>query len=552
MKRFGLLMILLSGGVADASAAVRASLDRDHVVLGDSITLTIASDASDAQPDLAPLRVNFEVRGSSTSSQTNIANGSMQSSTQWSVALLPRRSGVIDIPALTVGRERTEPLRVGVAAQADAATGASAASGAPVFIETAVEPSNPYVQQAIVYTERLYYAVALLDGALDAPKPDNGDARQIGGDATNSVMLQGHRYNVLERHYLLQPEHSGALHIPAPGFVGRSMGDVNNVFDDGDNVRVAGKQLDLQVRARPPQASEPWLPARSLAMSVEPPSAPLHAGEPFSIVVKLSGDGATAAQLPEIVLPMIAGMQIYPEPSSTAERLRDGRPQAERTRRFAIVPERAGALRLPELSVPWWDVVNDRAAIARLGMPVLQVMAGVATQANVGSAAARSGNAVNASTALAASEDSVVRDWKIATLSLAILLALSLWWGWRRGQYQAMVDAPENDAATRAPSRARTLSRALALGDASAIVQALLEATPGALPRNLGEVAQRLDDPAQRAAVQAFDAARWSADGAPFVQVLAQLRVAFKQPPHWVGRAPHASGDDGLPPLYPS
>jgi hypothetical protein len=559
MKRTGsVVAALLLIAMPNALANVQATLDRDAIALGDSITLTITSDASDARPDLAPLRANFDVRGSSTSSQTSFVNGHGQSSVQWALELVPRTAGSIDIPALAVGRERTQPLHVSVSAQPAAQLPApAAASGAPIFIETSVEPVSPYVQQAMVYTERLYYAVTLIDGALDAPTPDNGDVRQIGNEATTSVMLQGHRYNMLERHYLLQPEHSGAMHIPGPGFVGHAMGDASDLFDDGAAAHVVGKPIDIQVRARPAQARDPWLPARAITITADPPSATLHAGEPFSIVVKLDGEGVTAAQLPEIALPAIAGAQVYPEPSSTSEQQRDGRLLAERTRRFAIVPGGAGELRMPSLEIPWWDVANDRVAVARLALPSLQVLPGAVSQNDAGNASSmRDRDAANP-TATPASPLAAIapRGWQVATLCLAAMLVLSLWWGWHRGRDRPVArDGMQavDGAHARAPNRAPTLSRALALGDSHAIAQALLEAIPGSPARNLGEVAQRLDDAAQRDAVLAFDAARWSADGAPSVQALAQLRAAFAQSPRWIGRARSAADEDVLPPLYPS
>jgi hypothetical protein len=560
VKQVGFLAAaLLLFAMPNAMANVQASLDRDSIALGESVTLTITSDAPDAQPDITPLRANFDVRGTSTSSQTTSANGRSQSSVQWAIELVPRKAGTIDILALAVGRERTPPLHVSVSAQAAAEPSEqTAAGGAPIFVETSVEPTNPYVQQAMVYTERLYYAVTLINGAFDAPTPDNGDVRQIGNETTTSVMLQGHRYNVLERHYLLQPEHSGTMHIPGPGFVGRAMGDANDVFDDGAAARAVGKPIDVQVRARPPQARDPWLPAHAIAISADPPTVPLHAGEPFSIVVKLEGEGVTAAQLPEIVLPAIAGAQVYPEPSSTAEQQRDGRLLAERTRRFAIVPGRAGELRLPSLEVPWWDVANDHAALARLALPALNVLPAAAIQNEAGNASStHDGNAANptAAPAVSSATATILRGWQIATFCVAAMLALSLWWGWRRGRdhIAARDDMRTHvDGATaHAPNRAPSLSRALALGDSSAIAQALLEAVPGSPARNMGEVAQRLDDPAQRDAVIAFDAARWSADGDPSAQALAQLRAAFANAPRWNGRTRSSAGDEVLPPLYP-
>ena len=559
-----LIALSLSIIAMQATAAVHATLDRSRVTAGNNVVLTVTSDVSGAQPNFAPLTADFDVRGTSSGSQTTIVNGSMQSNMQWSVVLAPKHAGTITIPALAVGNQHTQPVQLDVSAQElpqapDSAT-AGAASGAPVFIETSIAPANPYVQQAMIYTLRLYYAVTLVDGVLPVPTSDNGDLRQIGDDANSQTIVQGRRYTVVERNYLLQPEHSGAMHIVSPTFHGRALGDVDNLFDDGmsgssGDLHAIGKPLDVQVRARPANAGDPWIPAQTLTLTIEPPHAPMHAGEPFTIVATIDGEGVTAAQLPEIALPAIAGAQVYPEPSTTTERLRNGELFAERTRRFAIVPRQAGDLKMPDLTMPWWDITNDRAALARASLPVLHVLPGAATQNGSGASTA-SGNGV-AQTALSAASGmptnaASLRIWQIATCILAVLLAFALWWGWRRGPRDAAVPVQATAANDRIPNRAPTLHRALALGDASAITQALIEAMPQGPARHLGEVAQQLADPAQREAVRAFDAARWSADDVAPASTLAALRSAFKSPPHWVGRAAATVRDSSLPPLYPS
>jgi hypothetical protein len=485
---------------------------------------------------------------------------------QWTVSLTPRHAGAIDIPALSVGSEKTPPLHVDVGSATAAGTSASAplpqASALKdqsdrVFIENSIAPDRPYVQQATIYTIRLYFAVTLLDAALNAPSPDQGDLRQIGQDQRGSVVVQGRRYETLERHYLLQPEHSGVLHVPAPVFQGRTIPDLGAGFDDvtDTDLRAAGKPIDVQVRPRPANAVDPWLPARSLELTVDRPDGSLHSGEPLSLVVHLSGDGVTASQLPEINLPSMPGVHIYPEPSSTDNHERDGSVQAERTRRFAIVADHAGPLRLPDMTVPWWDVVNDRPAAARLAFPVLDLTEGVGSS---GSRSAPQPTSLAASPATASARDGAIttnsaslRIWQLAAAALAALLALALAWGWRRGQ-RAGAAMPTDKDEPCGPARSKqTLARALTLGETNAIVKALREAAPGSMPDNLGEVARRLDDPAQREAVLAFEAGRWSADGLSLTDQIARLREAFSRPPRWAVPASSKAHSGALPPLYP-
>lgn len=89
--------------------------------------------------------------------------------------------------------------------------------------------------------------------------------------------------------------------------------------------------------------------------------------------------------------------------------------------------------------------------------------------------------------------------------------------------------------------------QALARGDLGAIVQALC-ATAMPSAADLDAVRARLADPAQRAAVDALQRARWG-DG-DNAATLAALRKAFASGPRWRASAKRAE-PVLLPPLYP-
>lgn len=575
MKKLRWIFALLAACVmVSAQAAVRATLDRDHVAPGEPVTLTISADGNGGQPDLSPLRNDFSVDGVSSGSQTTIINGAVQSSQQWSVTLIPRHSGMIAIPAIKVGGSSTAPLRLLVDGSPGTRTApasnapaidlpdASAIRGPgkpgdPVFIEEGLTPTNPYVGQALVYTLRLYYAVNLLDGALDAPTTDNGDLRQIGQDQRDMRTVDGVRYLLLTRHYLLQPERSGALHISPPAFRGRAVanpGDFDDPFSMGvRNLRASGTAVDAAVRPRPPQAPDPWTPARSLTVSIDPPSAAPRAGEPFNITVHVAGNGVAAAQLPEVALPAIPGAQVYPEPSTTTQDVQGDTLHAERVRRFAIVPAQAGALRLPEVGVPWWNVETDSAQIARASMPVLQVLPALPGAAGpTGGSVASQRLAATTNAPVAAQSDRVLRAWQGAAVALAVLLAWLWVWG-RRRRREAVEHAPlpRIGPQLRAGDGLPKLDAALALGDPALIVRVLCELAPAPRPRHLQDLLSRLTDRAQTDALQACEALRWRGDGQPPVAAVAQLRTAFAHGPRWAAPQRSDASAQALPPLYP-
>ncbi|MGH8088380.1 MAG: BatD family protein, partial [Stenotrophomonas sp.] len=97
-----------------------------------------------------------------------------------------------------------------------------------------------------------------------------------------------------------------------------------------------------------------------------------------------------------------------------------------------------------------------------------------------------------------------------------------------------------------APSRA-DLRRALDSGSLDDVVS-ILGAMGGV--SGLEAVHAHLADAAQRDALRAMQAARWSQTGGDVAQARQALRRAFHDGPHW--RAPPAAENTVLPPLYPS
>ena len=114
------------------------------------------------------------------------------------------------------------------AGSGSAVAGAGGKTGDDVYIEAAVEPRAPYVQQQVSLTVKLYFAVNLTDGSLDEPQVDGLVVRKLGQDANYAADVGGRRYRVLERHYALLPEKSGAVSLPPIAFRGHAM-DVNRI-----------------------------------------------------------------------------------------------------------------------------------------------------------------------------------------------------------------------------------------------------------------------------------------------------------------------------------
>ncbi|NUO76711.1 MAG: protein BatD, partial [Lysobacter sp.] len=360
------LWLLLCLASAGALAQPRAWLDRDSMNAGETVTLNIeTTSVAGAGPDYSPLNKDFEVSNNTSRRSFERSNGQFVTRSLYGVALRPRRDGRLTVPPLSVGGERTAPLTLVVA---PVAARAPARAGDDVFIESEADAADPYVQQAVGWVVRLYSAVPIVTGQLDQPAPQGASFQRVGDDAQYSRELAGRRYNVVERRYLLVPERSGAVEVPGARFEGRT---APSFFDgmfgnNGDSLRTAAAAKRLQVRAMPADAPQPWLPLRDLQLRYQSAPQDLRAGSAATLTVEVSADGATAAQLPELQLPPIDGVQVFAEPVQSQENFVNGRPRVKLTRKFSLVPSRTGEARMDGLRLGWWDVAGGSARSTQL------------------------------------------------------------------------------------------------------------------------------------------------------------------------------------------
>ena len=240
------------------------------------------------------------------------------------------------------------------------------------------------------------------------------------------------------------------------------------------------------------------------------------------------------------------GTQVFAEPAQVDETLANGRPRTTVTRRFSIVPARAGALRIDGPSLGWWDVDAGASRTATLPALSLQVAPGsgsfAAPAPDPASATPRGDGRITVP-----GVQGRILPWALATVVFALLWFVTLMWALHRRVHPEV--APDN-AGRNAPPASKAaqsnLKRALEAGDLGEVVEQLCAM---AVPRahSLDELQQRLDDPQQREALAQVQRARWA--GGDAAAARAALRAAFKRGPRW--RTSAKVQDALLPPLYP-
>ncbi len=551
--RMWLLVCLLLAWPLPSLAAARAWLEQTQVTLGQAVTLNVETDAASATPDLTPLMRDFEMEGQSDSRSVRLVDGRMSSTRTFALALRPRRTGTLAVPALQIGAERTLPLVLEVTATPTA----SAASNGLVFVETEVDDDHPYVQQSVGVTVRLFYATPLVSGQLDLDPPEGALLQRVGEIVQSSREIDGRRYNTAERRFLLVPERSGPLTLPGARFSGRGAGGwMDDLLGGGSReVDITGTPRVLQVRPQPADAAQPWLPVRDLRLRYTAVPEQMRTGEAATFAIETTVVGATQAQLPELPAPVVPGAQVFAEPPQYDESFVGGTPQVKLTRRYSIVPSSPGTLVVPGVMMAWWDVragANKRATLPDLTVPVV-VGSGQQAALPPAPASVSPSFAGDGAIALAGERGVAARAWPWLAAGFALLWLVTLVWGLSRGQRgvatsRARISPIVSDAVV--PSATHTaadLRRVLDTGDLDDI-EAVLCGMARPAATDLDDVQERLTAPSQRAAVDLLRRARW-AGGDP-AQARLALREAFRGGPHWQARDAGAA-DEPLPPLYP-
>ena len=491
-----LALLVLATLSASAMAVFVAETDREVIDENDILRLTLRIDEQIfiGEPDFAPLEQDFTIMSQQRASQFTLVNGQTESETSWTLTLQPKRRGTLQIPALAFKGQQTAPLRVRVTAPSAAA---QEALRALVFMESAVSTDSAYVQEQFTLTVSLWYAAgAVLFG--DFPPPPtipNVLVYPLGDAEPGRRQRDGRRYNTITQSYGLIPQRSGLLRLPPQSFTGAV-----RIPEGGrtrrKNLRAQTPRHELSIKPVPagwPNRA-PWLPARNLTLEATyaPALASARVGVPLEQTLRLRAEGIAASTLPPLPAPSVPGLRTYDSQTALEEAVLGPWLQAEQRTVTVLMPEEAGALGLPTLSLPWWDTQADALRYATLAGAQLTVAEG--TLASLPPASPSPQPSVSAPTfgadsveapppvitlpeddpapAEQAPEDSAPLGpaWGGLFAALVALLAAAGLWGWRR-RSAASAD-PTGQSAPETPREA--LLSALAAEDRDAAYAALL------------------------------------------------------------------------------
>ncbi len=451
-RLFGLalLLTLLLAAVNTYAANLTASVDRDTLGLDETFTLVLRYDRQiNATPDYELLRKDFDILNTQSGTQMSIINGNMEASTEWKIALAPKRIGQLLIPSFNIDGAVSDAIQITVEGKSRSPQNGDS----QVTVELETNKDTAYVQEQIIVTLRLYTTVGL--SGIDLQPLQVKDALVVQLDEKQyQTKINGRPGAVVETRYALFPQQSGELLIPSVLYqvsLDAGQQDLWDRFYGNSQSNIRRLRTDeqrLTIKSAPTaNNNQAWLPANKVEL-VEHWSASvdsLKVGEPITRTITIKADGLTAGQIAPLQLSNPEGLTFYNDQAQTDDQKTTAGILGSRIETIAIVPTKTGRFTLPETKVNWWDTNNQRFQEATLPAVTLNVSSGAmsstmddAADAQVDDTTEPAAVPVNTdlstlSTNAGAKTESAP-TWLYLTNLLTLLTSLFFGWQWLRAK----------------------------------------------------------------------------------------------------------------------
>ncbi|WP_108946235.1 BatD family protein [Shewanella halifaxensis] len=381
---FVLALLALTAFPASALTQLQASVDSNPLMEGETLVLTVIADddLNSGKLDTSGLLKDFIVGRTSISRSKKIMNFDASNETRWQVLLSPKSAGNILIPAFTIDGVSSNPISLSVLK-----AGSQPQQMQNIFMRASLSNDEAYVGQMLTYTVKLYLALELQRGVLNAPDLSGAQIKQLGEDSDSTEIVNGRRYRVIERNYSIIADQAGELNIVGASFAGDVLVQSRRsgaMFSFNESKPTQTKAPDIKVHIKPIPADYhgEWLVSDLVVLKEDWPDTAVeyNIGDPITRTITLLASNTDETSLPEINLATPTALKTYPEKAQRNTFLRDNQMVAQLTQTTAIVATSGGTYTLPEVKVPWWNPHLNKQQFATLPARTITIKGAVAAE----------------------------------------------------------------------------------------------------------------------------------------------------------------------------
>ncbi len=367
---------------------IDVTLDRTPVSLDESFQIIFtAAETPDDAPDFSPLEQDFSILNQSQSSNTIFVNGNLSKTVQWTLNVMAKHAGHLNIPAIKFGDDVSQATSVTVTKNVGKK---GINSDNELFLEVKATPETSYVQSQVLYTMRLYTKSKIAQAKLSEPELNDAVIEKLGEDSNYNTLYNGTNYEVVERKYVIFPQKSGQLVINPLELTADVITDITPSFNDffssqtTKTKRVVSKKVVLNVKPVPATfTGQHWIAAEQLELKQEwsGDTQQVKVGEPLTRTLTIQAKSTTVAQLPELnTAKSSEQLKVYPDQPVLQEQKKPEGLRALRQEKIALIPSQAASYTLPAIEIPWFNTQSQKVEIASL--PQMTITAVAAPGAN--------------------------------------------------------------------------------------------------------------------------------------------------------------------------
>ena len=484
MRKLIFLVILIFAG-SQVWGEVTAWVNKNPVVVGNMFQLHIEAKNVDnaEEPDLSSIQ-GLQVLNRSVQNQTSIMGTSVSRTVSWTYILIAPSAGNYLIPALQVGNEQTSPISL------EAIVSTLNPQQKLVRLEVDVTPKKVYPQQQVLVRLRISRGDQLENESITPFELAGAQVEKL-SQRSHQTVKNGKKQEITEIVYAVLPEKSGTIVIPQVRYHGEVMQggitqrNFGNLFQKrGRRIFSTSEQQTVEVKPMPSGFKGWWLPADKLVIEeMWQPDPPLfRVGEPVTRTVAIFANGAFGNQIPEISFVYPAAIKGYADqPVIETEKTSEGL-KGMRKEKWALIPNQAGKIKLPGISVSWWDVSRDELRTAVIPSKIINVLPVPGSQPQ--NTALETPVPQKNKTETAVLQEPVRAEesfpWKNAAIGFALLwgLTMLLWFVNRNKKIASTIKKEENfiqDQQNTIRETTKNVEKAFRSGDPGTVQTALLK-----------------------------------------------------------------------------
>ena len=294
----------------------------------------------------------------------------------WTLVLLTKRSGPVQIPVLSVGTQPSEAFMIQIASTSQLT------QKRHVILTTRVDSASVYVEGQLVFTQLLYQMDDVTDGLLSEPRIPNAIVKRLGEDDASRQKIQNTTYQVIKRRYVVFPQSPGALVIPSTQYSGRLV-HRNDVLTQSmrrpkSKLSVTAEAIKVTVLPIPQGfTSDNWVVASELTLrSTWDSTQAFEVGIPKGQTLTVQAQGLLTTQLPKLSVPSLRAFKAYLEVGSGETTHHAHGLISQKQYRMTYIPLKAGAQMIPEIRLSWWNSRTHKKQFTVLEATPLQVLPG--------------------------------------------------------------------------------------------------------------------------------------------------------------------------------